>query len=93
MAAQASPLAANPFESVLRSICDDVPGLRVRPQVEIHDPHFLGRPDLVDDELRLVLEADSFEWHGGRAALARDASRYNAFWWRGGWCCGSPGRR
>jgi very-short-patch-repair endonuclease len=24
-----------------------------------------------------VLEADSFEWHGSRAALARDARRYN----------------
>ncbi len=35
------------------------------------------RPDLVDDRLRIVLEADSFEWHGGRSALARDARRYN----------------
>ena len=23
------------------------------------------------------VEADSFEWHGGRGALARDARRYN----------------
>ena len=27
----------------------------------------------------VVLEADSFEWHGGRADLKRDARRYNAF--------------
>jgi very-short-patch-repair endonuclease len=26
-----------------------------------------------------VVEADSFEWHGGRRDLARDARRYNAF--------------
>ena len=25
----------------------------------------------------MVLEADSFEWHGDRAALRRDAKRYN----------------
>ncbi len=78
VAAGASPLAANPFESVLRAIAD-VPGLTVHPQVAVHDPHFLGRPDLVDVDLRIVLEADSFTWHGGRAQLARDARRYNAF--------------
>jgi very-short-patch-repair endonuclease len=26
----------------------------------------------------MVLEAESFEWHGDRAALRRDARRYNA---------------
>ena len=35
------------------------------------------RPDLVDGPLRLVVEADSFEWHGDRAALRRDARRYD----------------
>ena len=30
-------------------------------------------------ELMIILEADSYEWHGGRAALARDARRYNWF--------------
>lgn len=76
-AREASPLAANPFESVLRAIALDVPGLSVRPQVFIRDGDFVVRPDLVDEGLRLVLEADSFEWHGGRAALASDARRYN----------------
>ena len=28
---------------------------------------------------RLILEADSFEWHGSRRALVRDARRYNNF--------------
>lgn len=71
--------AANPFESVLRAIALDVRGLNLRPQVPIHAADFLGRPDLVDEELGVLLEADSFGWHGDRAALRRDAKRYNAF--------------
>jgi very-short-patch-repair endonuclease len=74
---EASPLAANPFESVLRAIAVDVAGLAVRPQVTIREPGLIARPDLVDERLRIVLEADSFEWHGGRSALTRDARRYN----------------
>lgn len=77
VAANADPRAANPFESGLRAICHGVPGLDVEPQVAIHEGGFLGRPDLVDQRRRIVLEADSFEWHGSRAALARDARRYN----------------
>ena len=57
-----------------------VPHLAVRPQLPIHARgRFLGRPDLVDESLGIVLEADSFEWHGSRAALRSDARRYNAF--------------
>src|SRR5690606_21674525 len=69
-------LAANPFEPTLRAIALEVPGLSVRPQVTLPG---LGRPDLVDDRLRLILEADSFTWHGHRAALASDCRRYNRF--------------
>ncbi len=81
----ASPKAANPFESVLRAICEDVPGLTVRPQVSIREPGIVARPDLVDERLWIVLEADSFEWHGGRSQLSADARRYNLLvvngWW------------
>ena len=72
--------AANPFESVLRAIALSVPGLTVRPQVPLYarGGAFLGRPDLVDERLGLVIEADSFAWHGDRAALRSDARRYNA---------------
>jgi very-short-patch-repair endonuclease len=70
----ASGLAANPFESVLRAIAIEVPGLTVQPQVRVRTG---VRSDLADDRLRIVLEADSFQWHGSRAALARDARRYN----------------
>jgi very-short-patch-repair endonuclease len=74
VAKEASRLAANPFESVLRAIALRVPRLAVRPQVWIRPG---VRCDLVDERLRLVFEADSFQWHGGRAQLARDARRYN----------------
>jgi very-short-patch-repair endonuclease len=69
--------AANPFESELRAIAHTVPGLSVEPQVVISSSTCWARPDLVDRGLRIVLEADSFEWHGNRAALKRDARRYN----------------
>lgn len=79
VAARADGRADNPFESVLRHLATES-GLDVRPQVPLHGTHgFLGRPDLVDHERRLVLEADSFAWHGSRDALCRDARRYNAF--------------
>jgi very-short-patch-repair endonuclease len=73
----ASPEAANPFESVLRAIALEVTGLAVRPQVTIREPDITARPDLVDEALRIVLEADSFEWHGGRTQLSSDARRYD----------------
>ena len=69
--------AANPFESCLRSIAIDAQGLQVRPQVLIHGSRRRARPDLVDERLMIVIEADSFEWHGGREQLVRDTRRYN----------------
>lgn len=76
--AHADGRAANPFESVLRAIALEVPGLRVEPQVRVRGRLALDvRPDLVDRHLRIVLEADSFQWHGDRAALRRDARRYD----------------
>lgn len=77
---QADRRAANVFESRLRTICLSVRGLAVVPQVSlVGDSGLLGMPDLVDADLRMVIEADSFEWHGYRAALAEDARRYNGF--------------
>jgi len=79
---EADGRAANPFESVLRSIAKAVPGLDVKPQVWIGN---LGRVDLADKRLRLVIEAESFEFHGKRWLLKRDCERYNSFgllgWW------------
>jgi very-short-patch-repair endonuclease len=68
--------AANPFESVLRSLAIGA-GLDVVPQVRIRGDAFSARVDLADVGRRLVLEADSFEFHGGRSALVRDCRRYD----------------
>ncbi|MEP6814257.1 MAG: DUF559 domain-containing protein [Marmoricola sp.] len=76
VAREARAEAANPFESVLRAIALDV-GLAVRPQLVISASSGTVRPDLVDEDLRIVLEADSFEWHGKRASLRKDCRRYN----------------
>lgn len=84
VADEADGRAANPFESVLRAIALDVPGLQVTPQVLIEDAGFWARPDLVDEVLQVALEADSFEWHGSRRALIRDCRRYNGLV-LGGW--------
>ncbi len=78
VAAEATDRAANPFESMLRAIALEIPALQVRPQSELWSgAEFLGRPDLVDHELGIVLEADSFSWHGDRAALTHDCRRYD----------------
>jgi very-short-patch-repair endonuclease len=83
VAREASGLAANPFESVLRATALDVPGLDLQPQVVIDEDGWTGRPDLVDVERRIVAEADSFEFHSRRSALRRDCERYTALALRG----------
>ncbi|MCW2783200.1 MAG: hypothetical protein JWR35_3649, partial [Marmoricola sp.] len=80
VAAMASPRAANPFESTLRAIASTIPGLHVEPQrpIRLAEDH-VARPDLVDEAMKIVIEAESFEWHGESAAMTRDCVRYNAF--------------
>ncbi len=76
VAREATALAANPFESVLRAIALDVPGLAVRPQVWVAG---VGRADLVDERLGIVVEADSWEFHGSPEAFRVDIRRYAGF--------------
>lgn len=74
--------AAGPNESVLRAIALGVPRLHLIPQLTItrpHDDRFLGRVDLADPHLRIVIEAESWEHHGSRAAFAADVRRYTGF--------------
>ncbi len=75
--------AANPFESALRAIALGVRDLAVEPQHRIRHDGFFARVDLADPELRIVLEADSFEFHGKRSALRRDCTRYDELVARG----------
>lgn len=84
VAALADGSVANPFESVLRAIATDVPGLALRPQVRIAQPGFTARPDLVDEDLGVVVEADSQTWHNAsRSQLRRDCRRYTGLTARG----------
>ena len=84
VAREASGKPANPFESVLRAISLEVEGLRLEPQVLLARGPALC-PDLVDERLRLVVEAESFQHHGGRWELRRDCKRYTRLtllgWW------------
>lgn len=69
-------LSANPFESVLRAVVHAMPGADFEPQVWIGS---IGRTDLADRRNRVVLEADSFEFHSQPGPFADDMVRYNAF--------------
>jgi hypothetical protein len=71
--------AARPTRSSARcrALALDVPGLDFVPQLLVTAANFSVQPDLVDPVRRVVLEADSFAWHGDRAALRWDSQRYN----------------
>ena len=77
VARHADGRAANPFESVLRALAIEA-GLDVVAQVTLVEGDLRVRPDLVDSRRRLVLEADSHQFHSSRKALLRDCERYNA---------------
>lgn len=74
----ASAQAANPFESALRALVLEFPALSVRPQAEVVAGELVFHPDLVDERRRIVIEADSFEFHTSQEAHARDCVRYTA---------------
>jgi len=78
VARHANPRAANPFESVLRAITIDA-GLRFEAQHAVDVTGMTLHPDLVDLDARVILEADSWEFHTGREAHVRDCWRYNEF--------------
>ncbi|CAN7477541.1 hypothetical protein LJR027_003058 [Terrabacter sp. LjRoot27] len=68
---------ANAFESMIRAVSLDVPGLRLVPQVRLLVGGRRIRPDLVDRELRLVVEGDSREFHTSERAIDADCWRYD----------------
>lgn len=85
LAQHARATAANPFESATRAIALEVPGLSLEPQVVISSPRVWARPDLVDVGRRIIVECESFEWHGDRRGFRRDCRRYTLLvadgWW------------
>ncbi|HET8614384.1 MAG TPA: DUF559 domain-containing protein [Actinomycetales bacterium] len=71
------------LESVLRCVLLEAGLVGFEPQVVITDGDLYARVDLANRTKRLILEADSFEHHGHRLALARDCERYSELTVRG----------
>ncbi|MEI2775648.1 MAG: hypothetical protein V9G19_06670 [Tetrasphaera sp.] len=76
VARHADGRAANPFDSVLRAIVSEIPGLRLELQAEIAEPGLFAVVDLADRGRDLVLEAEGFEHHGTKGGFVRDRRRY-----------------
>lgn len=76
--------AANPFESALRALVIDAGIQGFEPQLPVREGALSARVDLGDARRRIVLEADSFTFHGTRDALTRDCRRYDELV-RNGW--------
>lgn len=84
VASWADGRAESGLESMLRAIFVDHRIRSFTPQYLIRDESgFVARVDLADPVRRLVAEADSFEHHGHRTALARDCERYDELFVRG----------
>jgi very-short-patch-repair endonuclease len=75
--------AANPLESALRAVVIDAGLEGFEAQLVIAEDGLSVRVDLGHPALRLVAEADSFEFHGSRSALDRDCRRYDELVSRG----------
>jgi Protein of unknown function (DUF559). len=69
--------AANAFESSCRAILVDADIIGFEPQVNIrHRGRWIGRVDLADRRLLIVIECDGFETHGTLAAMTKDCVRH-----------------
>ena len=69
--------AENAFESSCRAILVEAGITGFTPQVTIrHGSRWIGRVDLADPVLKVVIECDGFESHGHRAAFRRDLTRH-----------------
>ncbi len=80
----------NPFESCARAIASEVRGLDVEPQVPIRG---VGRVDLADLALGIVVECESYEFHSDARSLEKDVRRYTSCAGSAWSSCASRGRR
>jgi very-short-patch-repair endonuclease len=83
VAENAHPGAASALESILRGLVLDAGLTTFQPQLRVESPGLNVRLDLGDPDRMIALEADGFEYHGGRTALARDCRRYDELVVRG----------
>jgi very-short-patch-repair endonuclease len=74
----ASPMTESVFESALRAILLDLGLTCFQPQLPVPTAFGRYRVDLADLHRRIVIEAESFEFHGRRQQLTRDCARTNA---------------
>jgi very-short-patch-repair endonuclease len=65
------------LESMLRALLLEAGIEGFEPQVSVECGSLRARVDLGHRKARVALEADSFEFHGSRAALAADCRRYD----------------
>jgi hypothetical protein len=74
------PRSANAFESCTRALLIEGGFTGFVPQVTVRGPDgaWIGRVDLADRFLRVVIESDGFETHGGRDAFVRDLVRFTS---------------
>lgn len=79
----ASPLAANPFESVLRAILIEA-GIELVPQWATTIGDVTYHPDLAEPIRGIAIEANSWKHHASKADHDADCVRYNALV-IGGW--------
>ena len=71
--------AANAFESCARAILVEAGITGFQTQVSIRDRDgWIGRVDLANRTLRIVIECEGFETHGGRSAFVRDLVRFTS---------------
>ncbi len=75
--------AQNPFESALRATLIGRGITSFRPQCPVSVGRRELHLDLGDPDRMLAVEADGFEHHGSRQALARDCERYGELGRRG----------
>lgn len=84
VAAEVDPRAHSPLESALRALLLDAGVSGFVPQYVVRaDGSRLAQVDLGHPVTGVLLEADSFYWHGNRGQLERDAFRYNTLVSRG----------
>ena len=76
VARHADGRSAGPFESVVRALSLDVEGLHLQPQLPVQSGGRVIHPDLVDERLRIAVEADSYEFHTTRHQIDIDCERY-----------------